>query len=873
MTSKVSTHVKNRIPSTIRDENPLFVDLMEAYYEYLEQVEDTRTQGFTIERSRNLRNYMDIDKTLDGFLKNFYKQFLSLIPRNSEVDKRLLLKHIRDFYRSRGTEKSYKFLVRLMSTGTNDVEFYYPKQDILRASDSTWYIQKTLRLLDIKYNGVAVTESDLSKFYLFENQLITGEDSGATAIVDNVDHFYNSGFLIDELTLSSINGTFSSGENVTSTFTSTDNVAVTLTGTINPGVVSSITVRTPGYGYEVGYVVPIEEIYDGFGSNAVAVVAEVTTGTVNAISVIYGGSGYRTNDLLLITADIGYGANAYLSSVYDTGVIHANSYIIDVSTIELEANTLIGNTTYSNLNTSNANVQVINAVSTFVYANTGPAAFVAVTDAGSDYISVPDMSVIGNTRIQALGILGRLNIINRGLSYQVGDILTFNNVLGGHGFGANGRISAVAGNGAIMNVEYTQFMTGLPLGGWGYENDFLPSVSITTSGGTGGSVTVAETLGSGATFMPTLTTIGGIARIDVISGGIGYNVAPYINLTASGSGTANAYANINLGLYTYPGRYLDDTGHVSSYNFLQNRDYYQNHSYVIRVDEALSKYRRAIEQLLHPAGLKLFAEYIDIMDDLDVSINVEGGIDSTTEFYVPECVFFDGNARFSTTTTVTKNIHDGIINVWFRPDRLPTGNDKIHLISFNHADRGYLAMTNRANSNTGTGVSMEIDMFTNGGTEVIRFWTDPEAIPITTNTFYHLLASYSTDSSKCNVYINEVSCKSNVVTNPTGQTLSGDFVTVGGTREGTDMFRGTMAEIMVSNTYLDISVSSNRLLFSSNLLPVNLSSGILASNVNFIPIMYFKSNAAYANTNSGRGNSFSNVIASFTTSNVSMHDY
>jgi hypothetical protein len=83
-------------------------------------------------------------------------------------------------------------------------------------------------------------------------------------------------------------------------------------------------------------------------------------------------------------------------------------------------------------------------------------------------------------------------------------------------------------------------------------------------------------------------------------------------LRSSGDGTANAIALLVQGAVTYPGRYLNDDGHISSFNFLQDRDYYQNHSYVIRVEDSINKYRKVIKDLLHPAGMKLFGEYLSI---------------------------------------------------------------------------------------------------------------------------------------------------------------------------------------------------------------------------------------------------------------------
>jgi hypothetical protein len=73
------------------------------------------------------------------------------------------------------------------------------------------------------------------------------------------------------------------------------------------------------------------------------------------------------------------------------------------------------------------------------------------------------------------------------------------------------------------------------------------------------------------------------------------------DLTQSGDGTAKAnvttFAGDIFGVFSYPGRYLNDDGQVSSYNFLQDRDYYQNFSYVVKAPLSISKYRTALKRL------------------------------------------------------------------------------------------------------------------------------------------------------------------------------------------------------------------------------------------------------------------------------------
>lgn len=141
-----------------------------------------------------LLEYKDIDYTLDRFVKYFKDEFMYLIPGNIKAKPQEVLKHIKQFYQAKGTENSYRFLFRLLFN--EEIEFYYPKVDLFRASDAIWYTQKVIK----------TTTSDLT--FDYANRLLTGVASGATAKVESVtQQIYPEG-TITTMTLSSIIGQF-----------------------------------------------------------------------------------------------------------------------------------------------------------------------------------------------------------------------------------------------------------------------------------------------------------------------------------------------------------------------------------------------------------------------------------------------------------------------------------------------------------------------------------------------------------------------------------------------------------------------------------------------------------------------------------------
>lgn len=630
--NKISNLINSQVPFFVRNDHRTFVAFLEAYYEYLEQTSASLEGGKAIERRENLLNYMDIDKTLTEFEQNLYDKFLKNFPTNIQADKRVIMKHAKDIFRAKGTEKSVRFMLRAMfGDAADEIEFYYPKNDILRASDGKWFIQKSLRVGDVIVGNAA--NNDITGLEKFATTRITGNTSEASAIVERVDRFYTQGVLRDELVLSSIAGTFVNGEQVFTLFTDTDGVVKSVTANVQGGVISSLTINNPGTKYTTEDDVVI---VSASGQNAVIRIAKVSTGNIAAITVLNGGAGYQNNNFLIITGGGGSGANGYVSPVDTSGTVHPNSYNIAISTISLEGNTTIGNLTYSNLmigtgQTYNAYNAVAQTVSYFTYSNTGPATAIVINTVGSGFTSVPDIQITANDRVKILGILGRMQINDGGQEYRIGNIIEFNNVPGGSGYGANAIVANVntAASNTITSVQFVQGPAGTLIGGSGYDMSYLPTANVVTSTGNGANISVTALLGYGGEFSVANSTIGAIERVIIENPGVGYDANTTIDLTGSGDGTANITASVFEGVITYPGRYLNDDGFLSSSNYLEDRDYYQIFSYVIRVKESIANYRQALKDITHPAGFKMFGEYLTIDENANSSIGEASGNSQT----------------------------------------------------------------------------------------------------------------------------------------------------------------------------------------------------------------------------------------------------
>ena len=271
---RISVRVEGQLPDFVKQDHPTFVAFLEAYYEYMEQT------GKPYEIIGNLRNYFNIDKTVDSFLQYFKKQFGEDVPEAVflNANKPQTLKHLRDFYRSKGSEKSFQFLFRLLYK--EEIEFYYPSTDMLRVSDGRYTKDKILRCVDT---------SGTSAIFDLSGKTITGGTSSATGVIELILKEIIGTFEVSTIYLSKVVGTFQRAETITDG---------TLTFTLD-GMVTGYTITNAGNLYSVSTNIPIS----GGGAGAAGaqfLIDTLTTGSITTATIVSGGTGYVVGDKLTI---------------------------------------------------------------------------------------------------------------------------------------------------------------------------------------------------------------------------------------------------------------------------------------------------------------------------------------------------------------------------------------------------------------------------------------------------------------------------------------------------------------------------------------------------------------------------------------------
>jgi hypothetical protein len=701
---KISSKIDAQFPGFIREEGPQFVAFLKGYYQYAEQ------KGMAIDSVRGLQDNQDVDRSLDKFVEYFRREFMPNIPKYVLADKRLMTKYIRDFYRTRGSDDSFRAIFRAMFN--KEIDLYYPGQDVLRASDGRW-VKETIIRVGTPYNAVP---------NVMAGSLIKGITSGASARVENIQTVEAAGALVYDLTIQGLSGTFADGEVVE------DQYGHTATINNQLGSLTGITVSqggayhsAGGSYHEKGDVVEISGASSsepGYGT-----VAEVSNKSAVEVILLDGGSGYtKDHTTLTISGGNGTGLNVRINSWTLTPVSTAinsdaigpmagvmigtpNYFVSTGSNTAIVSSKLTGKVIFST--TSNtiygigtsfqsqlsndllvrvagqANTLRVHSVlsdSSFISAfrplnnQTSPGADayirLAAANVDSTLISAFAFSTTGTYSVNSIAIL------NPGYGYStlptitiVDDTTSILNIDDGRGgyIGRNAIINVDNAPGSITSIALTS-------GGSNFNRNELAIIQNVTQGN---SVIVESTPGNrGNTWRTTKTTF-------------------------------NAAGNPQVsGIRFLPGRYTDTKGFLSWNNKLQDNYYYQEFSYVVRVTELVNKYRDIIKNLVHPAGTKMFGTY-NMRSQVSIPFTL---VQSSSNIQ---------NVRSVESITATDSIVGGVV---MAADRIETISPAEVMISYVSKD---VDISNVANAN---GVPVAIATYPATLTEAATAIDTPVAI-------------------------------------------------------------------------------------------------------------------------------------------------
>ena len=425
--NKTSVLIDSLLPDYLDTEGPKFQAFIRAYYEWLE------TTNQVTDRSKNLENYQDIDQTVNEFVKYFRREVLNSFPEDILANKPLVYKKIKDLYYAKGTESAYQLLFRILFD--EEIEFNYPGDDILIASDGRWVQETTLR----------ISKPFTGNPELFGGTDIIGATSGATAKVNRTISTTESGIPVYELFITDINGTFSDGEVINTTTGSLSGVLISSIGPLQGAVITF-----GGAGHSKGDVV---NFISASGTGANGVVTDTTDESLT-FRIVDGGSGYANGAYATLSnQNTGFGATVRISGISNTEIIPVYSdNISSLANVPLNTGPTFvsggANTSSVSANLASANISSVLS-SALGQSNTQVGTITSITTTrGSNYSNPPTVRIT-NQEIADLSIsdgaggikgdnavlvanllagsISSVRVNEQGSSYNKSDILTIVN--------------------------------------------------------------------------------------------------------------------------------------------------------------------------------------------------------------------------------------------------------------------------------------------------------------------------------------------------------------------------------------------------------------------------------------------------------------
>lgn len=278
----LSPFIREQFPNFIRTDYPKLVLFIKAYYEWMEQQGNA---GYIISKMDTI---FDVDANAEEFYDHFKKTYLASFPEMFAVNsdgkspnKKTLLKKIRDFYGNKGTESAYKFLFRILYD--SDLELYYPKTDILKASDGQW----------IEPRSIKTTSNNAADLFGGKNGQIyqySGTQLVASAFINSVVQYSFNGLPVTEFFVTDINGTFTPDQTVVIVKDGNEWKETAYS------VLGGFFIELPGSGYRIGDTVTVTD------SRGVGFAAKIEqtglAGSIKKIGISNSGLNY-SGDLLV----------------------------------------------------------------------------------------------------------------------------------------------------------------------------------------------------------------------------------------------------------------------------------------------------------------------------------------------------------------------------------------------------------------------------------------------------------------------------------------------------------------------------------------------------------------------------------------------
>lgn len=322
--------IQKAVPDFVAADYPVFLEFVNAFTHFLEEkrvtttepampdyglvandaTEVTSTYGGPAYETRKLPEYRDVCTTLDEFRPHFLNLFAKNWPQHAHIPSELFIKSLRQFYQKKGTVETVSWFFRAMFN--QEAEVYFPREDVLRASDGTWVARFTIKVR-IPEGYTDYDDADVHTYYVGQRIVTaTGAAQVERVVTKYIGQSHGQRLVVHELTLKfgTVVGTFYHGQDVYNI----DSTDVVHTEIIS--VISEIEVNSGGSNYEIGDYVDVSEgpgMGEGYG--AWGLVSRITNTAISGVEVLDGGDGYVTGIPVNFVSIYGTNAAAYVDEI------------------------------------------------------------------------------------------------------------------------------------------------------------------------------------------------------------------------------------------------------------------------------------------------------------------------------------------------------------------------------------------------------------------------------------------------------------------------------------------------------------------------------------------------------------------------------
>ena len=555
-----------------------------------------------VQNIQQLLELANVDSTIFKFLDNFRDAFLDGMVDNlaAGVDKRKLTKNIRDLYISKGTRKGHELFFRLLFN--DDAVISYPNEQMLRASDGTWTTKRIMRVTETAGNADELI-----------GQTITGATSGATAIpVSTIGIREAFTDIVEvEIDIDTQTGTFVAGETIQGISNVSDqDVSLTILSVIADADVSA---TDEGQYYTVGQQV---NIASAGSQTATAIINTVGSGGVTSIEIDDAGSNYEIGDAINFnnTGTDGVGISAEVKVV--GGAVSPETGDVAAYGMALTDHITLEDETQSFMNDTYHGTKIVLEDATF-----GDAPGSNTNERGS---------------------ITDIRLINGGFGYT--KLPTVSSISTSSGSGGKVLPVSNSGIGSIKDVEITNF---------GFNYSSAPTFSAFRHAvikDISGTFSIGDALTSHTGTVTAFDSTRQLLSINTTANLSNGNTVATSGASATIVQIDAATITPQVGtIATTSGEFLTERGKVSSDVMrIQDSNYYQDYSYVVRVGESINTWRNAIKRTVHPAGWAVFGE-------VSIVTSVTAGVNAFTagDLSVPEGSFTPELASLLTTAFTT----------------------------------------------------------------------------------------------------------------------------------------------------------------------------------------------------------------------------